>query len=228
MVERPAGGPVESESLSRTRRLCADLVDRTGIDGVGVAVFATESTRDLVFASDEVAEELDELQFTVGEGPCLEAFRSHAPQLHDDVSGRETLDRFPVFSALAATAGAGSVYAYPLMIGEVPFGVLELYGHACGALAAREDVTCRIFAQSIAHVVLAELDSGVGPFQPVGARVFTRGNVHVAAGIVAVRLNVSVDEALVRLRGWAFAEQRRITAIAREIVNGERIDLAEM
>ncbi|MGK2239135.1 MAG: hypothetical protein ACI9JD_001684 [Rhodococcus sp. (in: high G+C Gram-positive bacteria)] len=57
-----------------TKQLTGELVREVGVDGVGVAVFATDATRDLVFASDELVEQLDELQFTLGEGPCLDAY----------------------------------------------------------------------------------------------------------------------------------------------------------
>jgi hypothetical protein len=74
-----------SEPFEVTKRLARELVRETGIDGVGVAVFATESTRDLVYASDVVAAELDETQFTLGEGSvpgCFPFRQSGAARRH--------------------------------------------------------------------------------------------------------------------------------------------------
>ncbi|MBT2269685.1 GAF and ANTAR domain-containing protein [Rhodococcus enclensis] len=216
---------VPSEPFAVTKRLSRELVDGTGVDGVGVAVFASESSRDLVFATDSVAEELDEMQFTVGEGPCLDAFRFQRPELHDDIVSGEAVARWPVFSTQAVAVGAASVYAYPLGEGSAPFGVLEVYGRAPVALAASEDVTCRLFARSIGLAVLGELDPAYALAPRFGDGVFRQGNVQVAVGIVAAQLGVSVEEASVRLRAAAFSRQCRITVIARDIVRGGRFDV---
>lgn len=214
----------ESGLLAVTRALCRELVAETGIDGVGVAVFASASTRDLVFATDVLAEELDELQFTVGEGPCLDAYRFGSRERIDDLLGTEALARWPIYSTQASALGAASVYAYPLGADDARLGVLELYGRSPVTLTHRDDVRCRLFARSIGHAVLRELDPGTLMVSGSGEGVFRRGNVNVAAGMVAARLRISVEEALVRLRALAFSRQRRITAIAQDIIGGEQFD----
>lgn len=80
------------------------------------------STRDLRDASDVVAEELDETQFTLGEGPCLEAFRFDSPELHADMADGVARARWPLFAAQVLGLGAASVYAYPLGGGGAPVG----------------------------------------------------------------------------------------------------------
>ena len=42
--------------------------------------------------------------------------------------------------------------------------------------------------------------------------------VHQAAGMVAAQLDVSVGQALVRLRAYAFANDRSLTEVARDVV----------
>ncbi len=188
-------------------------------------MFATATTRDLVFASDEVAEELDEMQFTLGEGPCLDAYRFHRPELYEDMAGAAARARWPFFSSQALTAGAASVYAYPLDDGAgAPFGVLELYSRSPIALTSRDDVTCRSYAHSIAHAVLVELTPTYALTGGSGVGVFRRGNVHIACGILAAHHEISVEEAMVRLRAQAFARQRRITEIARDVIAGDRFE----
>ncbi|MGE2772851.1 GAF domain-containing protein [Rhodococcus sp. 1.20] len=215
---------VPGERFEGTRRLCCELVGSTGIDGAGVALFASELTRDLIFVTDSVAEELDEIQFTVGEGPCMDAFRFHRPELHDDIVAGDVLVRWPIFSTQAAALGVASVYAYPLVSEGTPFGVLELFGRAPVALAPREDVTVRLYAESIGRAVVSELDPVYALLPGSDDGVFRRGNVNVVVGIVAVQLGVPVEEALVRLRARAFSRQRRITVIARDIVHGALFD----
>ncbi|MDV8129112.1 GAF and ANTAR domain-containing protein [Rhodococcus sp. IEGM 1304] len=213
-----------SEPFEMTKQLARELVRETGIDGVGVAVFATESTRDLVYATDGVAEELDETQFTLGEGPCLDAFRFDTPELHPDMAGGEARARWPLFTAQVLALGAASVYAYPLGGGGSPFGVLELYGSSPIALAPSEDVKCRSYAHTIAHAVLAELAPAYALTSGSDVGVFRRGNVNIACGILAAHHRVSVEEAMVRLRSRAFSRQHRITSIAQEVIAGDRFD----
>jgi hypothetical protein len=125
--------------FEETEYLTGELVRVTGIDGVGVAAFAADSTRDLVYASDKIAEEFDELQFTLGEGPCLDAYRFRRAELHDDILTGEGPTRWPLFVAEVRRLGAASIYAYPLRAGT-PFGVLELYGRTPAAFAPGNDV----------------------------------------------------------------------------------------
>jgi hypothetical protein len=134
-----------------TKRLSDELVQCTGVDGAGVAVFASASTRDLVYATDTVSEELDEIQFTLGEGPCLDAFRFQHSELHDDIASGEARNRWPIFSSQVLALGAASVYAYPLTIGGEPFGVLEMYGRSPVSLASTEDAICCVLPASSDH-----------------------------------------------------------------------------
>ena len=192
-----------SEPFAVTIELVRQLVAETRVDGAAVAVFATEMTRNLVFASDEGAEELDDLQFTLGEGPGLDAYRFHRQELHDDLAGGQAHVRWPFFSGQALSVGAASFYAYPLAGGGTPFGVLELYGRSPVALSPSDDVTCRALIRPIARAVLSELDQPHGeksPDDPASSRV----NVDIASGMLAAHHKISVDEALVRLRALAF------------------------
>lgn len=210
------------EPFAVTKQLTRQLVREVGVDGLGLAVFATDSTRDLVFATDGVAEHLDELQFTLGEGPCLDAYRFDSPECHDDMAGGEALTRWPLFASEALSVGAASLYAYPLDGGGTPFGVLELYGRSPIALTPRDDVTCRAYAHTIAYAVVSELAPAYALTSGSNVGVFRHGNVHIACGILAAYHGISVDEAMVRLRALAFSRQRRITAIAQEVIEGER------
>lgn len=216
---------VPSEPFADTKRLCRELVESTGVDGAGVALFASKLSRDLIFVTDAVAEDLDEIQFTLGEGPCLDAFVSHRPEFHDDIAGGEAAGRWPMFSAQATAVGAASVYAYPLDVGGAPFGVLELYGRVPVALARGEDSLCRLYTGSIGRAVLAELDPVHALTSRPDGTVFRRGNVQVAAGILAMQWGIGVEEALIRLRAEAFSRQRRITDLARDIVAGEHFEV---
>ncbi|MBT2270183.1 GAF and ANTAR domain-containing protein [Rhodococcus qingshengii] len=209
-----------SEPFPVTIELVRQLVAETRVDGAAVAVFATETTRNLVFASDEGAEELDDLQFILGEGPGLDAYRFHRQELHDDLAGGQAHVRWPFFASQALAAGAASFYAYPLAGGGTPFGVLELYGRSPIALSPSDDVTCRALTRPIARAMLSELDQLRGA-KSADHLVSVRANVDIACGMLAAHHKISVDEALVRLRALAFSRQCRITELAQSILGGE-------
>lgn len=105
--------------------------------------------------------------------------------------------------------------------------MLELYGRSPIALAPSEDVKCRSYAHTIAHAVLAELAPAYALTSGSDVGVFRRGNVNIACGILAAYHSISVDEAMVRLRARAFSRQRRITSIARDVINGDRFDTGD-
>lgn len=77
-------GPGESRlDAPRLGRVCAEV---TGLTGAGVMLISTDLPRGSVAASDEVSRQLERLQFELGEGPCVEAFRTDRPVLEPDLA----------------------------------------------------------------------------------------------------------------------------------------------
>ena len=89
-------------------------------------------TAALLYATDPVITRLDDLEFVTGEGPCLQAYWNHAPVLEPDLAGAAATARWPWFAPEAAAIGAGAVFAFPLHVGDMVFGVLWLYRRARG------------------------------------------------------------------------------------------------
>src|SRR3989442_8291371 len=85
--------------------VCAAAVAAVGVDGAGVTVIAGPTARETVCATDGIAAELEELQLTLGEGPCMDTFSRGGPALAVDLSGPEFLARWPGFTAAAITSG---------------------------------------------------------------------------------------------------------------------------
>jgi hypothetical protein len=124
-------GPGNSVLRSEIRAFCDQLVDSTSVDGAAVAVLTgSRHVRELLYTSDTVARDLDELQFTLGEGPCLDAFFQNWPQLWAHLDTTLTVDAlWPGFAAEAVQFGAHAVFAFPVPVPDHsgPLGVLELY-----------------------------------------------------------------------------------------------------
>src|SRR3954453_14084630 len=80
-----------------------------------------------VWATDEVAGRIDELQFRLAEGPCVEAFTSAGPVLVPDIADG-VHEKWPVFAAAAVRETvARGMYVLPLLGGPISIGVLDFY-----------------------------------------------------------------------------------------------------
>jgi GAF domain-containing protein len=107
-------------------RTCSAVADSARADGVAVALMSVSGARELVYASTAVAQYLDDIQFTSGVGPCLDAFSSEQPVLCPNLRAPEFRERWLDFVDDASVAGAASVFAFPLVSGSTVFGSLEL------------------------------------------------------------------------------------------------------
>jgi hypothetical protein len=221
--------------------LCSRLPRPTGVDGAAVAVLspATQS-RELVYATDEVAQRLDELQYTIGEGPCLDAYLDDHPQSYPELDTVGAAPRWPTFAADAAQLGVHAVFAFPVHDGERPLGVLELYRRAPGVLTDFQHGLASFCASAIASRLQANWESLVSmtgsPDAAVDVAVnsavmddppdaFSRLQVHIAAGVVAEQLGISADVGVDRLRAHAYASGQSLSSVAADII-GRRLMLS--
>ncbi|MEV0334419.1 GAF and ANTAR domain-containing protein [Nocardia sp. NPDC050717] len=206
--------------------ICSTAVRLTATDGCAVALLsARSSARELVYATDATAQRVDELQFVVGEGPCLEAYRTDRPQLWPDMSARGTSIRWPAFTAEVVALGVQAIYAFPVPGNGSPLGVLELHRGTAGDLSAAEEESGMACATAIGRLLESDVDRLAvaaeleDPGLVIGADdEFSRALVFNASGMVAVQLAVSAEEGLARLRAYCFATGRPIGDVAADIV----------
>ncbi|MEV0685019.1 GAF and ANTAR domain-containing protein [Nocardia sp. NPDC050378] len=203
--------------------LCAAAVRLTGADGAALALLGrTSQARELVYATDATAQQLDELQFVIGEGPCIDTYRRGERQLWPDLTATPATTRWPVFTAELLTLGVRALFAFPVPSGDATVGVLELYRMSSGRLSAVEQDSGLACAAAVGHMIGADLDrladtEALAATDPAGEE-FSRAVIFNAAGMVAVQLAVSADEALARLRAYCYANGRSISAVAADIV----------
>jgi len=202
-----------------TRRLCSDVLRALPVHGAAVSVRGNGEAVALLHATDAVITRLDDLQFVLGEGPCRDAYRLRAPVLEPDLTSQAAGLRWPMFGREAAAAGAAAVFAFPLQIGAVPFGVLELYRNEPGQLTEDELAAAVLLVDTAGRLVLADvagLTSGAGEPAPV----FGREEIPIATGVIAAQLGVSTSQALIELRAAAFSANRPIIDVAADVLNG--------
>lgn len=214
--------------LTLPELLCRSAKRELDAVAVGLAVMTADATSELVAASDPAARELELLQLTLGEGPCLEAHRTgRLVQLAELGSGAQ---RWPAYSAHLVERGVAAVSAFPLRIGGIRLGALDVYRARAGTLSD-DDLSLALHFVDAAVVVLLHLqdpasqrpldDPRLGETVDDGFTVHPE--VHQATGMVSVQAVVSLRDALLLLRAHAFVADRSIIEVARDVV-ARRID----
>ena len=183
-------------------------------------VTATGNRR-VVCATDEVSARIEDLQFTLGEGVCVDAVQAGTPVLVGDLDepGDIVVERWPAFMEGAARAGVRAVFAFPLRIGAITVGVLDLYRDRPGDLPAGQLATA-LMAADAAALALLYLGSGShGAFaDDMDGHAAYQMQVHQATGMLKVQLGVTIEEAFLMLRAHAFAAGRPVAEVARDVV----------
>jgi len=191
----------------------------TGADGAGVMLMSGEIPRGSLCTSNTVSHLIEELQYTLGEGPCVDAYRQDKVVTEPDLADPVTR-RWPAFTPPTLQAGVRAIFGFPLRVGSVRLGALNLYRDRSGPLSGDQHADALVVADVAARWVL-EAQAGA-PLDTVADELEAGADfhfvVHNAAGIVSVQRQVSVTEALIRLRAYAFTSDRLLTDVAEDVV----------
>jgi GAF domain-containing protein len=202
-----------------TNRLCTICAEVTGVTGAGIMLMSGDTPRGSVCSTDEVSALIEQLQFDLGEGPCIDACQQDRPILEPDLVD-PAVPRWVSFTGPAVEAGARAVFGFPLQVGAVRLGALNLYRDRRGPLRDDQHADALLLAETAAQALL--LLQADAPPQSLATELEANANfqfvVHQAAGMVAAQLDITVGEALVRLRAYAFGNSRSVTEIARHVV----------
>jgi hypothetical protein len=99
-------------------RICRACVEGLDVDGAAISLLTARTARQTLAATDETAELLEDLQFTLNEGACMEAARTGSPVLVADLrQSSSAVARWPMFASavLERSAGPGVVRAATAM-----------------------------------------------------------------------------------------------------------------
>ncbi|RHA44101.1 GAF and ANTAR domain-containing protein [Cellulomonas rhizosphaerae] len=224
LVDSMAGAPSALEAADRLCRACVDVL---GVDGASISVADGITTQGTFGSSGELSRRLDEYQFTFGEGPCLDAVRGGVPVIAADLSST-TEDRWPAFRDAVLTAGICAVFALPVGLQARPFGALDLFNRTRGELTDRA-LSGGLVAAELAAAPLLKMmgsaremaDSAEGELGWDQLASLERVEVYQATGMVIAALNVSPDDALIRLRAYAYAHGLTASEAAWRVLDRE-------
>ena len=190
------------------------------MNGAGVMLMSGEIARGSLCTSDEVSRLVEELQYTLGEGPCIDAYQQDKVVAEPDLADPVTR-RWPAFAPAALAAGVRAVFGFPLRVGTVHLGALNLYRDVPGPLTGDQHADALVVADVAARWVL-EAQAGA-PLDTVAEELEAGADfhfaVHNAAGIVSVQERISLTEALIRLRAFAFSSDRLLANVARDVIS---------
>jgi hypothetical protein len=226
-------------------RLCAAAVRTLPVDGAAISAMTAGGHQGPICATDATAAAIEELQFTLGEGPALDAFGEARPVLVADLAGPTdgvpSLGRWPAFVTAVTELDVRAVFTYPLVLGAADLGVMMMYAREPVLFDAPSRAAALRLADAAALALLDALhgangidgDDGSDGHQNgyKGGHVdgvlndvdggFFRSEVYQAAGMTMVQLDVSIEVALARIRGHAYALDTPVLDVARAIVQRE-------
>jgi hypothetical protein len=203
-----------------TKRLCEVSADITGMSGAGIMLMAGDLPQGSLCTSNDVSALIEDLQYALGEGPCVDAFAQDRAVLEPDLADPRS-PRWLAFAGPALDAGVRAIFGFPLRVGAVRLGALNLYRSRAGSLTDDEHADALVMADVAAQAVLVlQADAppgGLSAALVAGAEFHYV--VHQAAGMVAAQLDTSVTEALIRLRAHAFGNDLPLTDVAKAVVD---------
>ncbi|WP_237280310.1 GAF and ANTAR domain-containing protein [Subtercola vilae] len=189
------------------------------IDGAAVSTIGAVLGSETISASDALAARLDEIQFDLGEGPCWDALSTANPVLEPDWIHHER--SWPGFEAALGVSSVGALFAFPLMIGPLRLGAIDLYTVRPKMLSDEQVSQTQLLAKIVSRMVLRRAlrlseDEWVDPPDTK----YSRRVVHQATGVVLAQLRIAPDDALLLIKGHAFSAGRSVIDISTSIVDG--------
>ena len=188
-----------------------------GADGAGLTLLEDDRA-DTIVATDAFVSEVDDIQYSIGQGPCITAAREGQTVMSGSLGGDP---RWRKFGGSVARLGVHSVLSLPLITPDRVVGAMNVYAHAKNAFDVRSADLGEIFAVPAAISVLNAhvLAQAQRLATRLEAALETRGVIDRAVGIVMSRSGGTAEEALARLRTVSQHDHHKLADVARQIVD---------
>lgn len=211
-------------ALEAANSLCHACVDLLEVDGASISLMDHGSSRGTFGSSNELSRRLDSLQYTFGEGPCLDAVREGRPVLATDLSDPHE-QRWPAFRDAMLDSGVRAVFALPVAVASSYIGALDLFrsrrGHLTDEALAGGLLAAELAALPLLDLMTADLDwdgaaQGENGWEQLAS--LERVEVYQATGMIMGATGMGPSEALVRLRAHAYARGETANEVAWAVV----------
>ena len=215
----------ERRGAAAADQLCESCVTLLGIDAAAISLVFDGANHGTVGASGVAARRYDEVQFTLGEGPCLDAVAHRAPVVVVDLADPAEA-RWPAYGPAMLAHQIRGVYAMPVVVAGEYVGALDFF-QADPTVLDSKQVAGVVLAAELAQIPMLDLldqnqhDAAATPGSDAWTELntLTRAEVSQATGMLIAQLNIAAPAALVRLRAHAYATNRSATDVARDIID---------
>jgi ANTAR domain len=217
------GGARGAEAADRLCEACVGLLD---VDAAALSVVFDGANVGTFGASGTQARMYDEVQFTLGEGPCIDSVSRRALVVAADLADPSER-RWPAYVPMMMSYRIRGVYAVPLAVAGEYIGALDLFRATPGNLAEEQTAGMAIAAElaqlPLLDLLSADLQAAAGdPESDAWAELnaLSRNEVSQATGVVMAQLNLDAATALARLRAHAYSTGSSATSVAIDVING--------
>ena len=204
-------------------RLCDACVEWLHVDGAALSVVYDGSLSRALGSSGPVSRELIEMQFALGEGPCVDV--ADASLATTGFLFGPDAARWPAFARDASQLGVRVLFVLPVSVVGTAIGTLCLHRDRAEPFDAAATDSCFLAAELAAmpllDLIAIDLNTPIDDDRSnawEGLAALTRSEVYQAAGVLMVQLDLSPAEAMVRLRGHAFAYGKTPSEVAYDIL----------
>lgn len=142
-----------------------------GASGAGVMLMSGDIPLGSLCATNDVSHLIEELQYSPGEGPCIDAYQQEVVVAEPDLADPETR-RWFAFTPAAVEAGVRAVFGFPMRAGVVRLGALNVYRDSPGPLSGDQHADALVLADLASRWVL-EVQAGA-PAEAVAAELARR------------------------------------------------------
>ena len=208
------GPGVGSDLAGYPERVCAAGVELLGMSGAGLTLM-TKTGLGAVWASDEACQKVEDLQFALGEGPALDAFRFAVPALEPSLA--DATDRWPFFGPQALALGVEAAFSFPLQVGVICLGAINLFRDRSGFLSSDELADALVLADVVTEDLIDLQAQGALHWGP-SDHLAQRARVHQATGMVSVQIDSDMATALACIRAFAYSNDVTISDVADKVL----------
>ncbi len=213
------GALLGTQGIEQFLHEMAVLAARLVSGGLSCGMTMQPSGRPVTVAcSDPVAARVDEVQYELGDGPCLHAMRDGRMVRIEDTAGKA---RWPEFEAQAASHGIRSCLALPLNAGGKPVGALNLYARSASAFGGAEARRAENFAENAsgALTLAIRLASHAALIEQLRSSLTSRTVIDQALGIIMAREHCTQARAFAIMRSASQNSNVKLRDIASAVVS---------
>ncbi|HXH36172.1 MAG TPA: GAF and ANTAR domain-containing protein [Plantibacter sp.] len=205
------------ERVSEDDQLVEPLLQLIPLSGVSVATLGNALSAETIAASDRQIARIDELQFDLSEGPCWEAVSSGRPVLESAIQ-RDGHHAWPSFAAAIKEHAVGAIFAFPLRVGPLQVGAVELYDTSEQTLSEQLVDEMMSLTRPLSRYVLRRTVELAALPDASQHKPHARRRIHQATGFVIAQLGLSPDDAHLFIQAQAYAQNRPMAEVAEDII----------